>query len=147
MVAVERAVKIDGRAKSNRPWKTKQTDRFSAIQRKGVLSHLSTSFEAKQELRAQRDNTKALENQLKEAKKQRIAAAKALREEKEKRRVANEYKSSSYQLLNASKIKTMSKKQLRMVKKTSVNNKGQVELVNPWASKTKSSTTKPKRKQ
>ena len=36
--------------------------------------------------------------------------------------------------LNASKLKTMSKKQLRKVKKTSMNKNGQVELVNPWNS-------------
>lgn len=40
----------------------------------------------------------------------------------------------------------MSKKQLRMVRKTSVNKNGQVELVNPWQSKTQSKSTTTKRK-
>eukprot|EP01035_Chromulina_nebulosa_P016916 gene16916-22407_t len=48
--------------------------------------------------------------------------------------MANEYKNSLYQVINPSKLKTMSKKQLRLIKKTSVNKNGQVELVNPWQS-------------
>jgi hypothetical protein len=49
--------------------------------------------------------------------------------------------------LNPEKIKTMSKKQLRLVRKTAVNKNGQVELVNPWGNNADSSgAAKKKRK-
>jgi hypothetical protein len=41
----------------------------------------------------------------------------------------NEYKNSVYQELKHETLKGMSKKQLRMVKKTAMNKNGQVELV------------------
>lgn len=37
------------------------------------------------------------------------------------------------QIVKTDKIKTMSKKQLRQIKKTQMNRLGQVELVSPWA--------------
>lgn len=43
--------------------------------------------------------------------------------------MANEYKNSVYQELKHETLKGMSKKQLRMVKKTAINKNGQVELV------------------
>jgi hypothetical protein len=100
------------------------------------------TLEQRMATRAQKDHVKVLENDLKDARKKRIEEAKAKRLEKEKRRIANEYKNSSYQMIDATKMKTMSKKQLRMVKKTSVNSKGQVELVNPWGDGTGASNKK-----
>jgi len=44
--------------------------------------------------------------------------------------MANEYKNSEYQELTHGTLKGMSKKQLRMVRKTAMNKNGQVELVN-----------------
>lgn len=44
--------------------------------------------------------------------------------------MANEYKNSEYQELKHETLKGMSKKQLRMVRKTAMNKNGQVELVN-----------------
>lgn len=40
---------------------------------------------------------------------------------------------SLFQIVKTDKIKAMSKKQLRQIKKTQVNRLGQVELVSPWA--------------
>lgn len=131
-MTVEKSPRIEGKPKSNRPWKTRQTTRFSTIKRQGVVSHLSLSLEQKLAKKAKHDQMKAVEREVKEAKLKRIEDEKARRLEKEQRRIANEYKSSSYQAIDPSKIKTMSKKQLRMIRKTSVNSKGQVELVNPW---------------
>lgn len=48
--------------------------------------------------------------------------------------------------LNAEKLKTMSKKQLRMVKKTTMNKNGQIELVSPWTSVSASSSQKTTKK-
>ena len=44
--------------------------------------------------------------------------------------MANEYKNSVYQELKHETLKGMSKKQLRLVRKTAMNKNGQVELVN-----------------
>ena len=45
----------------------------------------------------------------------------------------NEYKSTTYQVINPEKMKRMNKRQLRMIKKTSVNRDGTVEFVSPYA--------------
>ena len=42
--------------------------------------------------------------------------------------------------MNPEKLKGMSKKQLRSIKKTAMNEHGQVELVNPWEAKQKKKT-------
>lgn len=131
-MTAEKSPRIEGKPKSNRPWKTRQTTRFSAAKRQGVVSHLSLSREQKQAKKEQHEQMKAVEREMKEAKLKRIEDEKTRRLEKEQRRIANEYKSSAYQAINPSKMKTMSKKQLRRIKKTSVNSKGQVELVSPW---------------
>jgi hypothetical protein len=119
--------------KSGRFWKTKQRTRSSTQVRQGILSHLSKSFEAKQELKTKNDSAKSLEREIKEETKRKKLAEKQRRDERKQRIMENEMKSSSYQVINASKLKTMSKKQLRMIKKTSMNKNGKVELVSPWA--------------
>jgi hypothetical protein len=102
--------------------------------RKGVLSHLSKSFEERRAERDHKEQVKALEKAMKEEKLQEAQREKERRLEKQKRKMENEYKNSIYQEINPSKIKGMSKKQLRSVKKTSVNRKtGKIELVNPWS--------------
>ena len=124
----------EGMPKSGRFWKTKQRSRSSTQSRQGVLSHLAKSFEEKQDLKAQKANMKSLEREMKEETKQKQLQEKARREERQTRRMENEFKSTSYQVINASKMKTMSKKQLRMIKKTSVNSKtGKLELVNAYS--------------
>ena len=54
---------------------------------------------------------------------------------KRKRKQENELKTAKYQLItNDSKVKRMSKKQLRLVKRMQVNTQtGVAELVSPWA--------------
>ena len=53
--------------------------------------------------------------------------------EKRKLKMENEYKNTTYQVINPEKMKRMNKKQLRMIKKTSVNRDGTVEFVSPYA--------------
>lgn len=69
-----------------------------------------------------KENTKAK----KEEKKAKII-------EKRKLKMENEYKNTTYQVINPEKMKRMNKKQLRMIKKTSVNKDGTVEFVSPYA--------------
>jgi hypothetical protein len=105
------------------------TERSSAQIRKGVLGFMSTSFEKKQLDREKKDRIKQLEQDMVNEKKEKIAEKKRLAEERKKRVAANEYKNSVYQVLNTETMKGMSKKQMRLVKKTAMNKQGQVELV------------------
>jgi rRNA-processing protein CGR1 len=58
------------------------------------------------------------------------AEAKEKREEKQRRRAENELRTAQYQVISdPAKLKKMSKRQLRQVKRTTVNAKGQMELV------------------
>ena len=75
--------------------------------------------------------------QLTQLREVRAAELKAKREravEKQRRRAENELKGASYQVIsNPEKLKRMTKKQLRQVKKTRVNKDGVTELVPAYA--------------
>lgn len=123
-----------GKNKSGREWKTLQTKRSSSKTRVGVMEHLSTTYEEKQKLREKKDRVKIIEQQMKDDKAEKLDLEKKRREERQQRKIANEQKSTSFQMINPTKLKGMSKKQLRMIRKTSVNKFGQVELISPWGS-------------
>ena len=125
----------EGRSKSGRVWKVKQTSRFSTIKRVGMMSHLCSTFEEKKSRREKYDNMKTLEREMQQEKKAMAEDAKQRREEQLKRKAANEYKNSVFQVVKAETMKGMSKKQLRMIRKTAINKHGQVELVNPFTGK------------
>ena len=86
-----------GIPKSGRVWKVKQCTRSSSLSRKGILSHLSKTFEEKQLIRSQYKEMKDLEKEMIEEKKTKIVNEKKRREEQEKRRQENEYKTTVYQ--------------------------------------------------
>lgn len=136
MVVASKETIPDGIPKSGRVWKVKQTSRASALLRTGLLQNQIKTLEEKQIIRNKKAAILQLEREMKEESKKKREIQKEKRLENNKRRMANEYKNTSYQALNPEKIKTMSKKQLRMVRKTSMNKNGQVELVNPWESST-----------
>jgi hypothetical protein len=125
----------EGVPRSGRVWKKKQAFRSSSQKRKGVLSHLAKTKDEANVNRQKLQALKAFEKELKSETNRVKMEARIRREEHQKRRAANEYKTAVYQPINAEKIKGMSKKQLRSIKKTSVNKFGQVELVNPWSGK------------
>lgn len=125
----------EGRSKSGRVWKVKQTSRFSTIKRVGMMSHLCSTFDEKKARREKYDNMKTLEREMQQEKKAKAEDAKQRREEQLKRKAANEYKNSVFQVVKAETMKGMSKKQLRMIRKTAINKHGQVELVNPFTGK------------
>jgi len=123
--------KPPGRPKSGRVWKVKQTCKTSLLgTRLGAFDHRNKSLEVKQAERDRHLNMKTLEREMAEEKKRKKEEARVKREEQQKRRMENEYKNSVYQVLKPEKLKGMSKKQLRNVKKTAMNKNGQVELVN-----------------
>lgn len=119
----------DGRPKSGRHWKTKQSTRTSMDKRKGVNARLRKSFETHKLEREKKLAMKQLENEMKAEKQEKKAQEKARKEERERRRKENEFKTSAFQQINGEKLKKMSKKQLKNIAKTSMSKSGALELV------------------
>lgn len=120
---------LKGKPKSGRTWKV-ETKGKNSVQTLSSLTGNRDPYEVRRRKKQAADDVKALERSMKAERFEEIARQKELRDQRQQQRMENELKSSSYQVLNHSKLKTMSKKQLRMVKKTSMNKNGQVELVN-----------------
>ncbi|XP_065291684.1 coiled-coil domain-containing protein 86-like isoform X1 [Dermacentor albipictus] len=103
-----------GVPKSGRVWKSEKK-RFSSMVKDRPLK---TSWKFKMEQRAERKALLALDRELKEEKKRKIEEKKKRREENLRRREENAKKAEVVQVIkNTAKIKRMSKKQLRHVKK------------------------------
>uniref|UniRef100_L7M2E0 Coiled-coil domain-containing protein 86 n=1 Tax=Rhipicephalus pulchellus TaxID=72859 RepID=L7M2E0_RHIPC len=103
-----------GIPKSGRVWKSEKK-RFSSMVKDRPLK---TSWKFKMEQRAERKALLALDREIKEEKKRKIEEKKKRREENLRRREENAKKSEVVQVIkNTAKIKRMSKKQLRLVKK------------------------------
>ncbi|KAE9035613.1 hypothetical protein PR003_g7698 [Phytophthora rubi] len=118
-----------GRPVSGRVWKKVQKTRFSSQGFKGTKV-LSTTWEEKMLKRSKLKELKDLQAEIKARRQAERDAKRQAREEKEKRRKENELKSASVQVISRThRIKTMSKKQLRNIKKTIVNKQGVVEYV------------------
>lgn len=62
----------EGKPKSGRVWKVKQTFRSSVQHRSGVLSHLNKTFEEREIIRAKKNSVLELEREMKEEKKQQL---------------------------------------------------------------------------
>mmetsp|Transcript_1550 Transcript_1550/g.2191 ORF Transcript_1550/g.2191 Transcript_1550/m.2191 type:complete len:148 (-) Transcript_1550:36-479(-) len=130
-----KALLVKGRNASGRSWKTKVQGRASAL----VITNknkLTKTWDKRQELKQNRKEQMALQKELHEESRKAAIQKKERRLENEKRRAENEYKNvqNSVQTLNYNtanhKLQTMSKKQLRQIKKTRVNTKtGVVEYV------------------
>ena len=131
-----------GRNASGRSWKAKPQKRASSIIVAKKHSHRTTKttqvnrHEIRLAEKRQRKETAELQASLLEERRNAAILKKERRLENETRRAENEYKAlqKSVQTLNydkaALKLKAMSKKQLRQIKKTRVNTKtGVVEYV------------------
>lgn len=115
---------------SGRWWKPKQGERFSMVKIKPQKKTMSTSWKKKMDKRKRKQQMKEYERSLIEARQQRIEDQREARLERQKRKAANEFKSASVQVIkNPNKLKKMSKKQLRMIKKTKVDKDGNTVLV------------------
>jgi rRNA-processing protein CGR1 len=91
---------IVGKPKSGRVWKTKQAKRSSAQMREGCMATLKKSFEEKERIRKQKKAVLEMEREMKDAKAQAKVDEKIRREEQQKRREANEFKNSVYQVVS-----------------------------------------------
>lgn len=125
-----------GRNVSGRSWKTFPRKRASSI----VVKPRVKSWEERMAEKCARKEIKDLQGQLKEEKRQAAIERKERRLENERRRAENELKAmeKSVQTLNHDRVgrtlKSMSKKQLRQIKKTRLNTKtGVVEYVPAYA--------------
>eukprot|EP01042_Synura_sphagnicola_P030260 gene30260-38984_t len=123
----------EGKPKSGRVWKVKQTYRSSTQHRQGVLSHLCKSYEERKRIKDREKEIKAYERELRGQTNKKKETERLRREQLVFKRLENENKAAVYQEIKPEKLKSLSKKQLRQIRKTSVNKNGQVELVSPWA--------------
>jgi hypothetical protein len=130
---------IKGRNASGRSWKTRPQKRASSLIKTSANGQTKTWDERRQEKMARKEILE-LQNELREERRQAKITKKERRLENERRRAENEFKQAqkSAKRLNfnklPSKLKTMSKKQLRQIKKTRLNTKtGVVEYVPAYA--------------
>eukprot|EP00523_Entomoneis_sp_CCMP467_P002562 CAMPEP_0168743114 /NCGR_PEP_ID=MMETSP0724-20121128/13393_1 /TAXON_ID=265536 /ORGANISM="Amphiprora sp., Strain CCMP467" /LENGTH=163 /DNA_ID=CAMNT_0008790701 /DNA_START=32 /DNA_END=523 /DNA_ORIENTATION=- len=133
-IALEKGV-TQGRNVSGRSWKTPSQNRASSL-KITKKNNQTKSWQKRQELKRLRQEQIALQKEIQEEKRQEAIRKKERRLENEKRRAENEFNNTqkAAQTLNYNtanlKLKTMSKKQLRQIKKTRLNTKtGVVEYV------------------
>ncbi|GMH64944.1 hypothetical protein TrLO_g5242 [Triparma laevis f. longispina] len=124
-----------GRNTSGRNWKVRPQKRTSTLVTKVKLNNkVKNSWEEKEAQRNRMKEIKAREREIKEQTLASKVAKKQRRLDQEKRCAENQAKSQQFQTMNhntvGTKMKAMSKKQLRMIKKTRFNQKtGTTELV------------------
>ncbi|TPX51586.1 hypothetical protein SeMB42_g00125 [Synchytrium endobioticum] len=106
---------VRGRPVSGRAWKTVQTKRFSHQKDKS----LRPGWEKQQLLRKERLVIKAIEAELKADKNAEKEAQKQLRKDRMKCKEEMERRAEVLQVVSATKIKHMSKKKLRGLRKLS----------------------------
>ena len=129
---------IHGRCKSGRAWKKPSVVRTSIRSMRvdpkqtGKLAKL-TPFQVRERKKRKRDRMRQIQSDIIEDRKRRKRAERAARENKERRRADAEWRNGKMQIItNANKIKKMSKRQLRQLRKMSVDADGTKRLVNPW---------------
>ena len=98
-----------------RKWKTARTDRASALIK---VPQIRDSWEKKLQMRAERASVLASQRAADEEIRREKREERERREAKEKRKEENRLKGVQYQVItNTQKLKKMSKKQLRLIKK------------------------------
>lgn len=87
----------EGKPKSGRVWKKKQTYRSSSQHRQGVLSHLCKSYDERRVIRDREKEMKAYERELRQQTNNKKEAERLRREQLVFRRLENENKAAVYQ--------------------------------------------------
>mmetsp|Transcript_8715 Transcript_8715/g.9923 ORF Transcript_8715/g.9923 Transcript_8715/m.9923 type:complete len:157 (-) Transcript_8715:1119-1589(-) len=121
---------------SGRWWKPVQCTKTS-LGRLGYTNSrrkaVSKSWARKMEDRRRRQEIKDLEEDLKKMKQKQVEEEKQRLLEKRKRKAEAELKNTTFQMIkNPAKLKKMSKKQLKMIKKTTVDKEGNIRLVGAY---------------
>jgi predicted ribosome quality control (RQC) complex YloA/Tae2 family protein len=96
----------EGIPKSGRVWKKKQTTRTSTMKRQGVLAHLASPFEKRKLLETKSKQVKEYEKELREQTRMKKVNERIRREEKQKRRMENEYKTVVVQQVSFKEFNT-----------------------------------------
>ncbi len=87
----------EGKPKSGRVWKVKQTYRSSTQHRQGVLSHLCKSYDERKRIRDREREMKAYERELREQTNKKKENERLRREQLVFKRLENENKAAVYQ--------------------------------------------------
>lgn len=119
---------------SGRGWKSTQTVRSSSMKRPGAQGasgkgSTSSSFRASKGQKLARDAARSLTAQIEAEKKSAKDAENERRAAKRARKAANASGGGVLQTINPAKLKRMTKKQLRSVKRTTVDKEGNTQLV------------------
>mmetsp|Transcript_21510 Transcript_21510/g.59870 ORF Transcript_21510/g.59870 Transcript_21510/m.59870 type:complete len:182 (+) Transcript_21510:78-623(+) len=129
------AAAFQGRNASGRAWKMRPQKRATSLI-KTKTNNATKSWHERQAAKLRNDEIKTLQRELQEQRRDAKVAKRERRLDNERRRMQNEFDqaSKSASALNTTtagiKIRAMSKRQLRQIKKTRVNNKtGVVEYV------------------
>ena len=96
---------------------------------------MSAAYASQQRKREQKKRVQQLQRELKEKDAEKKRASREAKEERLKRKQDNEFASSTVQSLGknmATKLKNMTKKQLRQIKKTRMTSNGSLEYVSPF---------------
>ena len=144
MAAVDAVVAVSnagsrGAPESGRGWKTTQTVRSSSMKRPGVLGaggkgKQSNAFRASKGLKLARDTARGYAKNIADERKAELDAVKERRKAKRARKASHAASGSHLQAINPTKIKRMTKKQLRTIRKTQVDKEGNVQLVPAYGS-------------
>ncbi|KAJ3056906.1 hypothetical protein HK097_003066 [Rhizophlyctis rosea] len=102
-----------GKTVSGRPWKAVQNKRHSSMRPKSVRPGWAKQVEE----RKQKQIVKAIQDEIIEAKKAEKEKKKQEAKEREERKKANEARGEVVQKVSAAKLKRMTKKQMRQLKK------------------------------
>lgn len=92
----------EGKPKSGRVWKVKQTYRSSTQHRQGVLSHLCKSYEERKRIKDREKEIKAYERELRGQTNKKKEAERLRREQLVFKRLENENKAAVYQEVSRS---------------------------------------------
>ncbi|EED87546.1 predicted protein [Thalassiosira pseudonana CCMP1335] len=131
---------LKGRNTSKRPWKLRPQKRASSLVTSNRINARSKKWEQRVAERDLKMEVKSAQQEMIEHRRTLAREKKERRLENERRKMENEYNHAkrSMQTLNMKKVggtmKSMNKKQLRMIKKTRMNSKtGVVEFVGAYA--------------
>ena len=118
-----------GKPVSGRSWKKVQRTRFSAVKTK-ARKEFNSTWDEKLAVRSKLASLKELQQEIKDRRQKEKEGRIEAKAERERRRKENELKSAQVQVITKThKLKGMSKKQLRQIKKTRMNKNGVIEYV------------------